>query len=105
MWHCSRATTSHRLHQTAIMAPDAARRNLVGDVTDLEAEFVVSLALFAAREENPFRIARQHAAMAALVHFGIIGQQQSSGSNRSHGLLAQAPVHIRRSLELQSRDM
>src|SRR6187549_2133631 len=91
-WGRFRATASHRLHQAAIVSPDAARRDFVGDMADLEAEFVLALALLATAEKNPFGIARQHAAMAALVHFGIIRQQQAGRADRSHGLLTQTPV-------------
>src|SRR5512138_1355838 len=105
MWRCSCATASHGLHQAAVMAPDAARRNLVGDVTDREAEVVAPLTFLAATEIDPFGVARQHATMAALIHFGIVGKQQARRADRAHGLLAQATVHVGRALELQRRDV
>src|SRR4029453_16222939 len=87
------------------MPPDAARWHLVGDMADLETGFVDALALLAASEENPFRIARQHAAMAALIHLGIVGQQEAGRPDRAHRLLAEAAIEIRCALELQRGNM
>ena len=50
---------------------------------------VAPLPMLAAAEKYPFRIAAEHAAMAALVHFGIIGEQKARRADRPHGLLAQ----------------
>src|SRR3546814_6862346 len=58
-----------------------------------------------ARQDQPFGIADAGAAMIALVHFRIVREQQARGSDRSHGLLAQATIDVRRALELHRGHM
>ena len=87
------------------MAPDTARRHLVGDVTDRESVRVASLSVLAATEIYPFGATSQHTAMAAFVHFGIVREQESCRPNRAHGLLKQPPVNVRHALKLQRSDV
>jgi hypothetical protein len=55
------------------VTPDSARRDFIGNVSDLEAIDISTFAALAASKEYPLWIASQHAAMAAFVHLGIIG--------------------------------
>ena len=65
----------------------------------------LALAVHAAAEDEPLGIARLHAALVALVHLGVVGEQQAGRADRADRLLEHPPVHVRRALELHRGDV